>query len=201
MTMPHSQLLTRQPLVPFAGVLFATVVQLLAPPARADESPTALIFAEYQRDCQKLQEKEIIPSIDEDMEPPTIFVPKITLDPANIYLIDITPEGKKATALVADFFWDGFGSLGCGMTGSCSAYIIVEDQVFEWNGAGRPTSARVGDRTVVLSSTGGYLCNDSYGREGYGAAPCYVAAAWDDELKRFWSQDGLVKIRGDLSAP
>lgn len=182
-----------------AGLL--GLLLLFAPAAHAEESPIALIVAEYQRVCQKLQEKEIIPSIDEDMEPPTIFDPKITLDPANVYLIDITPEGKKATVLVADFSCDGFGSLGCGITGSCSAYIIVEDQVFEWLGGGRPMSARAGDRTVVLSSTGGYLCNDSDGREGYGAAPCYVVAAWDDELKRFWSQDGLVKIRGDLSAP
>jgi hypothetical protein len=174
---------------------------LLAPSAHAGDNPLYLLVDEYTQQCHELQEEEIIPGIDEDLEPPTVFDPVVTLAPENVYQIEITPEGQKATVLIADFHCPGFGSLGCGVSGSCSAYVIVEDQVFEWWGGGRPVSARAGETVVVISSTGGYQCSDSDGIEGFGAAPCYVAAAWDDDRKKFWSQDGLVKIRGDLSAP
>jgi hypothetical protein len=177
------------------------VLLLCSPAAHAGEDPLALLVDEYEKQCQKLQNEEIIPSIDEDLEAPSIFEPMPALDPGNVYLIEITPGGKKATVLVADFHCPGFGNLGCGFTGSCSSYIIVDDQVFDWGAGGRPVSARAGNDVIVTSSTAGYLCEDSDGEEGFGAAPCYVAAVWDDERNRFWSQNGLVKVRGDLSAP
>jgi hypothetical protein len=177
------------------------VLLLCSPAARAGEDPLTLLVDEYEEQCQKLQNEEIIPSVDEDLEAPSIFAPMPALDPQNVYPIEITPGGKKATVLIADFHCPGFGNLGCGFTGSCSSYIIVDDQVFEWGAGGRPMSARSGDEVVVLSSTAGYLCEDSDGTEGFGAAPCYVAAVWDDEQQKFWSQNGLVKVRGAFSAP
>lgn len=198
--MPHARSLTQSPIAP-AGSLLAAVIQFAAPSAHAEEKPIALIVAEYQRDCQKLQEKEIIPSIDEDMDPPTIFDPKITLDPENVYLIDITPEGKKATVLVADFSCDGFGSLGCGITGYCTSFIIVDDQVYELGSRGNPRAAQTGEETLIVVPIAGYMCSDSDGREGFGAAPCYQAIYWDDEKNKFWSVDGTLKIRGDLLPP
>jgi hypothetical protein len=45
------------------------------------------------------------------------------------------------------------------------------------------------------------LCDDSDGGQGFGAAPCFVAAVWDDEQNKFWSQDKLVSFRSDLSLP
>ena len=181
--------------------LLSLLLLLIAPAAHAEEDPLTLLVDEYKKACHDLQAEVIIPLIDEDQEPPTTFNPQVTLDPKDVYLIDITPEGKKAIVLVAAFQCDGFGNLGCGVTGSCSSYIIVDDQVFEWGAGGRPMSTRLGDTVIVASTTRGYVCKDSDGREGFGAAPCYVAAVWDDEKKKFWSKDGLVSIRGDLSAP
>lgn len=174
---------------------------LIAPAGHAEEDPLTLLVDEYKKACRASQAELIIPLIEEDQEPPAIFDLQVTLDPKDVYLIDITLEGKKATVLVAAFQCDGFGNLGCGVTGSCISYIIVDDQVFEWGAGGRPVSARVGDTVIVASTTAGYMCKDSDGREGFGAAPCYVAAIWDDEKKKFWSRDGIVSIRGDLSAP
>jgi hypothetical protein len=173
----------------------------LANTARAEQPQIDRIVSKYTMQCHDLQAKEIIPFIDEDLEPPTIFDPEVTLAPEDIYQIDLTSDGKKATILVADFDCPGFGSLGCGVTGSCTSFIIVGGQVFEWSGGGRPVSAMLGDTVIVASSTGGFLCDDSDGGQGFGAAPCYVAAAWDDKQNKFWSQDKLVWFRSDLSAP
>lgn len=173
----------------------------LADIARAEQSQIERIVATYTKQCHDLQAQEIIPGIDEDLEPPTIFDPQVTLAPEDVYQIDLTPNGQKATVLVADFGCPSFGSLGCGVTGSCTSFIIMEGRVFQWDGGGRPVSAIVGDTVIVASSTGGFLCNDSDGGEGFGAAPCYVAAAWDDKQNKFWSRDRLVLLRHDLSAP
>jgi hypothetical protein len=167
----------------------------------AEQSQIERIVATYTKQCHDLQAQEIIPGIDEDLEPPTIFDPQVTLAPEAVYQIDLTPDGKKATVLIADFGCPGFGSLGCGVTGSCTSFIIVGGQVFEWGGGGRPISATVGDTVIVASSTGGFLCDDSDGGQGSGAAPCFVAAVWDDKPNKFWSQDRLIFLRHDLSAP
>ena len=168
---------------------------------RANENPINLIVGEYKETCLELQEEDLLPFIDEDLEPPKKVDTQLTLDPNNVYQIDITPEGKKAVVLVADFHCPGFGSLGCGITGYCTTYLIVEDQVFELGARGTPRSAHAGDETFVIVSVAGYMCEDSYGKEGYGAAPCYQAIYWDDEKDIFWSVEGAVKLRGDLSPP
>lgn len=173
----------------------------LANVASAEETQIQRILSTYTKQCHDLQAQEIIPFIDEDLKPPTIFNPEVTLAPEDVYQIDLTPDGKKATVLVADFGCPGFGSLGCGVTGSCTSFIIVGGRVFEWSGGGRPVSATVGDTVIVASPTGGFLCDDSDGGQGFGAAPCFVAAVWDDEQNKFWSQDKLVSFRSDLSLP
>lgn len=173
----------------------------LANVVHAEQLPLERIVATYTKECHDLQAVGVIPFIDEDLDPPTIFDPKVTLAPEDVYQIDLTPDGQKATVLVADFGCPGFGSLGCGFTGSCTSFIVVEGQVFQWNGGGRPVSSVVGGTVIVASSTGGFLCDDSDGGEGFGAAPCYVAAAWDDKQSKFWSQDKLVFLRRDLSTP
>lgn len=199
--LPSADPTARQLLALSAGFLFAIIPWISAPAARADENPIALIVAEYQAKCTKMQVQEVFPLIDEDLEPPTPFHPKVTLDPENVYLIDITPERRKATVLVADFLCDGFGSLGCGITGYCTSFIIVDDQVYELGSRGNPRSAQTGVETLIVVPMAGYMCRDSEGREGFGAAPCYQAIYWDDVANKFWSVDGSVKIRGDLSPP
>lgn len=176
-----------------------TITLLVANAVYAEQSPIERIVATYTKQCHDLQAQEIIPGIDEDLEPPTIFDPQVTLAPEDVYQIDLSTDGEKATALIANFGCPGFGSLGCGVTGSCTSFIIVGDRVFEWSGGGRPVSATVGDTVIVASPTGGFLCDDSDGGEGFGAAPCYVAAAWDSNHNKFWSQDRLVFLRHDLS--
>lgn len=169
---------------------------------RAEEDPISLIVNEYKLACQKMHAEDDDSFESEGADQEKNNEPMLMLDPENVYQIEITPDGKKATVLYAAFSCKYFGYPWCGVSGGCGSYLIVDDQIYQWsNVGGMPKSASAGDVRVVIVPVGGYSCTDSYGGAGYGAAPCYDLAYWDDDGERFWSQSGSLKIRGDLSAP
>ncbi len=167
--------------------------------AKADEAAVEAIIASYQAQCQAMQ-AEILPDIDADLNAPP---PKgiLKVDEEDVFEADIDLKGSKATVVHADFGCTNFGNPWCGMSGSCTSYLIVDDVVFEWLGGGRPQSVRGGDTVLISKVVGGYGCIDGNGADGFGAAPCYEVIVWDEERGTFWSSNGDLKFRSDLSAP
>ena len=164
------------------------------------------IIADYQAQCDEFQH-EIEPGIDDDLSAP---VPKgiLTVHDQDIYDIEIAADGTKATVVFASFHCSNFGYPWCSAGGSCTAYLIVDETVFVWEGGGYPVSVRgrlvaghLEDTVLITQPVAGYACQDSEGSEGYGASPCYRTILWDEEQSTFWSNDGEVKTLWKFSVP
>lgn len=167
--------------------------------AKAEEAAVEAIIASYQAQCQAMQ-AEILPDIDADLDAPS---PKgiLKLNVEHIYDIEIDKEGNKATVVHAEFSCTNFGHYWCGISGSCTSYLIVDDVVFEWEGGGRPETVKGHDTVLIIKNISGFGCTDSMRGGGFGASPCYKFAVWDEERASFWSADGDVTMRQDLSPP
>lgn len=165
----------------------------------AGETAVEAIIADYQAQCQAMQ-AGVLPDIDADLEaPPPKGILKVNVE--DIYDIEIDKDGNKATVVHADFSCTNFGHSWCGLSGSCTSYLIVDDQVFQWEGGGRPQALKGGNTVLISKVIGGYGCKDGNGADGFGAAPCYKVIVWDEERETFWSSDGDLKFRSDLSTP
>lgn len=182
------------------GWTIATCLLFASLGAHAQTRQTALeaIIADYQAQCDDFQH-EIEPGIDDDLSAP---VPNgiLTVDDKDIYDIEIGGDGKRAIVLFAGFHCANFGHPWCG-SGGCTAYLIVDETVFEWERGGRPFSVIGGNTVLVTQPMGGYNCRDSAGALGHGASPCYRTILWDEEQSTFWSNDGEVKILWKFSVP
>lgn len=167
--------------------------------AKAEETAVEAIIANYQAQCQAMQ-AEVLPDIDADLDAPP---PKgiLELNAEYIYDIEIDQKGKNAIVVHADFSCTHFGHPWCGMSGSCTSYLIVDDVVFEWEGGGRPETVKGHDTVLISKFVGGYGCKDGNGADGFGATPCYKVIVWDEERATFWSSNGDVTMRQDLSPP
>ena len=167
--------------------------------AKAEETAVEAIIANYEAQCQAMQ-AEVLPDIDADLDAPP---PKgiLELNAEYIYDIEIDQKGKNAIVVHADFSCTNFGHPWCGMSGSCTSYLIVDDVVFEWEGGGRPETVKGDDAVLISKVVGGYSCIDGSGADGFGAAPCYEVIVWDEERDTFWSSNGDLKFRSDLSLP
>ena len=152
-----------------------------------------LIIQDYNGSCHA--EQSDVPSIDEDPIEPTDML--VTLDPVNIYEIQIDGAGSTATVLYPSFHCKNFGYGSCG-TGGCGFFLIVDDQVFFRSGGSEPHSAIIqnayGTDAVIVYGIHGGGCDDAQGRGGAGVAPCYGAAAWDENAKTFFSRDGELQV-------
>jgi hypothetical protein len=143
---------------------------------------------------------DVLPDIDADLDasPPKGI---LKVNEEDIFDIQIDLEGNTATVVHADFGCTNFGRPWCGLSGSCTSFLIVDDVVFEWQGGSRPQSVRGGDTVLISKVVGGYSCIDGNGAEGFGAAPCYEVVVWDEERSTFWSSNGDLLFRSDLSSP
>ena len=152
-----------------------------------------LIIQDYNRSCHA--EQSDVPRIDEDPIEPSYML--VTLDPVNIYEIQIDGSGSTATVLYPSFHCKNFGYGSCG-TGGCGFFLIVDDQVFFRSGGFEPHSAIIqnayGTDAVVVYGVHGGGCDDAKGRGGAGVDPCYGAAAWDENAKTFFSRDGELQV-------
>lgn len=163
--------------------------------------PTALdaIMADYEGQCQAMQ-SELLTDIDAalDATPPKGI---LEIDDDSIYEIEIDNAGKIATVVYASFGCPNFGHPWCGVGGGCTSFLIVDDTFFEWKGGGRPQMVKGEDTVLIAKVVGGFSCKDGHGVDGFGAAPCYEVIVWDDLGGTFWSSNGNLKFRSDLSAP
>lgn len=167
--------------------------------AAAGETAVEAIIATYQAQCQAMQ-AEVLPDIDADLDaPPPKVILKVKAE--DVFDIEIDLKGNKATVVHADFGCTNFGYPWCGMSGSCTSYLIVDDVVFEWEGGGRPETVKGHDTVLISKFVGGYGCKDGNGADGFGATPCYKVIVWDDERGTFWSSNGDLQFRSDLSTP
>lgn len=190
-----------QLLGPIQVVCTAALLALGGSAVSADAGQTAVeaIIADYDSQCQAMQ-GEVLPDIDADLEAPP---PKamLKIDDDAIYEVAINSAGKTATVVHASFGCTNFGRPWCGIGGSCTSYLIVDDTVFEWMGGSRPQAVKGGDTVLISKVVGGYGCKDGNGADGFGAAPCHEVIVWDDERETFWSSNGDLKFRSELSAP
>lgn len=167
--------------------------------AKAEETAIEAIIANYEAQCQAMQ-AEVLPDIDADLDAPP---PKgiLEVNAEAVFDIEIDLKGNKATVVHADFGCTNFGYPWCGISGSCTSYLIVDDVVFAWEGGGRPETVKGHDTVLIIKNISGFSCTDSMRSEGFGASPCYKFAVWDEERATFWSADGDVTVRQDLSPP
>jgi hypothetical protein len=180
-----------------ALIVFVAILSAKA----AYAGPTALeaLMADYEGRCQAMQ-SELLPDIDAELDAPP---PKgiLEIDNDAIYEIEIDNAGKTATVVYTSFRCTNFGYPWCGAGGNCTSYLIVDDKLFEWIGGGRPETVKGADTVLIARVVDGYSCKDGNGADGFGAAPCYEVIVWDDERGTFWSSDGDLQFRSELSAP
>lgn len=175
------------------------VTTLCAKSAYAGPSALEVIMDDYEGQCQDMQ-SELLTDIDVGLEAtPSKGILEIGDDA--IYEIEIDNAGKIATVVYASFACPNFGHPWCGVGGSCTSYLIVDDTVFEWNGGGRPEMVRGEDTALIAKVVGGFGCKDGNGADGFGAAPCYEVIVWDEMGETFWSSNGGLELRSDLSEP
>jgi hypothetical protein len=164
--------------------------------AADDQTSVDRLILNYQQQCISAQ-GDISSDIDRDLDAPQTV--DLNIDDDAIYEIKVTPEGKVATVVFTSFSCTNVGYAWCGVSGSCVSYLIIDEQVFEWAGGGRPVSVDTGEETLIVSSIGGSSCADSEGNGGFGSSPCYRVMVWDENLRSFFSDRGDVKARPDLS--
>jgi hypothetical protein len=151
----------------------------------ADENKAEEVLTTYRSACEAMQ-ADVLRGIDDDLDQPP---PKgiLTIDDGDIYDVKITKDGKTATVIFANFHCSNFGYPWCGSSG-CTSYLIVDENVFEWESGGKPISLIADDTVMLTRPVSGFVCKDSKGNEGYGASPCYEIAIWDEGQSTFWSQ-------------
>lgn len=166
---------------------FLTNVEKLS----AGENGVEKILSDYRGECQAMQ-ADVLPEMDAD---PNQAPPQgvLSYDDSDIFTVDISNSGKKATVVFANFSCLNFGYPWCG-SGGCTSYVIVDDNIFEWENGGMPVSLNAGDAMLLSRPISGFACNNGGGDEGFGASPCYEVAVWDEAHATFWSQNGTLRL-------
>jgi hypothetical protein len=162
-----------------------------ADPANFKPSISKIIDS-YNKSCHAEQPE--FPSIDEDPIESSAML--VSLDPINVYDIQIDEAGTVATVLYPEFRCQNVGYGWCG-TGGCGFYLVVDDKIFKREGGFQPQSATIsgpdGNQTVVVFGIHGGGCEDADGRGGAGVDPCYGVAVWNEHIQTFFSRDGAIK--------
>ena len=109
----------------------------------------------------------------------------------NIYQIQLTPEGKMGTVLIANFSCTNSRGL-CG-SGGCHQYIMADGKIFERHGH-RPYSITNQKQNFIILPSSGGLCSWSNGEGLGGASTCNQIAVWDDDYSSFISMDNQLPL-------
>ena len=109
----------------------------------------------------------------------------------NIYQIQLTPEGKMGTVLIADFSCTDGRSL-CG-SGGCHQYIMADGKIFQRHGH-RPYSIPNQNQNFIILPSSGGNCAWSNGEGLAGAGTCNQIAVWDDDYSSFISMDNQLPL-------
>lgn len=165
-------------------------------PASADlanfKPSISKIIDSYNKSCHAEQSE--FPTIDEDPIDPSKML--VSLDPINVYDIQIDQAGTVATVLYPEFHCKNVGYGWCG-TGGCGFYLVVDDKIFHRAGGFQPQPATIsghyGTQTVVVFGIHGSGCEDADGKGGAGVDPCYSIVAWDEHRQTFFSRDGDIQ--------
>lgn len=186
----HLSILVGVTLLPLLAFAENNSVARIDNAAQIDE-----IVQYYQAQCDEEQPLDLREIDAEEQDKPEKGV--LTLDPENIYDIQITPSGKQATALVPQFHCSNISHAWCG-SGGCGFYLIVDGTTYFRQGAFSPTSVTfeygIGQQTVVLFAIHGTGCQDAGGKSGVGSDPCYSSVIWDETRQSFFSIDGSVEL-------
>lgn len=177
-------------LLPLAALADNLSVARIENAAQIDE-----IVQYYQAQCDE-EQASVLPEIDEeDTDKPEKGV--LTLDPENIYDIQITPSGKQATVLFSQFHCSNIGYAWCG-SGGCGFFLIVDGTTYFRDGGFNPKSVTfeygTGLQTVVLFPVHGIGCENKEGQSGAGSDPCYSSVVWDEDRQSFFSIDGSIDL-------
>ena len=147
------------------------------------------ILQGYQQQCSDMQELDIDA---EDLSKPPVA--KLTLDPGNIYELQIHTSGTTATVLYPAFHCENYGFPYCG-TGGCGFYLIVDGKVFKRSGGFKPQVVTLtndyGSTNVVVFGIHGGGCDTAEGSSGSGADPCYRTATWSEGRQTFFSDQDV----------
>ena len=159
-----------------------TIIMLLPAHAFAGTTESVLqyIMDDYKAQCVAAQQESMEAMREgEDLNPV-----KIKFYDEDIYEIDITAKGKKATVFHASPWCPQIGFPWCG-TGGCTSYVIVDGVSFEaWGG--RPVSVAVSESSVaVVVPRSGGGCVNTNGVQPSNNVSCYSVAVWDDESRTF----------------
>ena len=109
----------------------------------------------------------------------------------NIYQIQLTPEGKMGTVLIANFSCTNSRSL-CG-SGGCHQYIMADGKIFQRHGH-RPYSIPARSQNFIILPSSGGNCSWSNGEGLGGASTCNQIAVWDDNQSSFISNDNQLPL-------
>lgn len=172
------------------------VLALVCGPAYADplkaRASINTIIEGYNHSCHAEQSE--LPNIDEDPIEPSAML--VSLDPINVYDIQVDEAGTVATVLYPEFHCQNVGYGWCG-TGGCGFYLVVDDKIFHRAGGFQPQSATTsgpyGNRTLVVFGIHGGGCEDADGRGGAGVDPCYGVAVWNQHSQTFLTRDGDIQ--------
>lgn len=161
--------------------------------AASNNAALITLLQEFQQECTDMQELDIDA---EDLSKPPVG--KLTLDPSNIYDLQIHTSGTTATVLYPSFHCENYGFPFCG-TGGCGFYLIVDGKVFYRPGGFKPHVVTLtndyGSRTVVVFGIHGSGCDTAEGSSGAGADPCYRTATWSDGRQTFFSDQDVQLLK------
>ena len=110
----------------------------------------------------------------------------------NTYQLQLTPEGKMGTVLIANFSCTNKSVGLCG-SGGCHQYIMADGKIFERHGH-RPYSITNQNQTFIILPSSGGLCSWSNGEGLGGASTCNQIAVWDDDHSSFISMDNQLPL-------
>lgn len=180
----------------FYALISIMLVSSLVSTAAAEASNKAALIKllqGYQQECTDMQELDIDA---EDLSKPPVG--KLTLDPSNIYDLQIHTSGTTATVLYPNFHCENYGFPYCG-TGGCGFYLIVDGKVFHRSGGFKPHVVTLtndyGSTTVVVFGIHGGGCDTAEGSTGSGADPCYRTATWSDGRQTFFSDEDVQSLQ------
>ena len=110
----------------------------------------------------------------------------------NVYQIQLTPEGKMGTVLIANFSCTNKSVGLCG-SGGCHQYIMADGKIFERHGH-RPYSVTDQNQTFIILPKHGLNCSLSNNGQVYGADACYHIAIWDEAHSAFRSMGNQLPL-------
>ena len=110
----------------------------------------------------------------------------------NTYQLQLTPEGKMGTVIIANFSCTNKSVGLCG-SGGCHQYIMTDGKIFERHGY-RPYSVTDQNQTFIILPKHGLNCSLSNNGQVYGADACYHIAIWDDTHSAFRSVDNQLPL-------